>query len=59
MATDKRQYTLRLKEENFQKIRYLATRDCRSLAAEIEYLILQYITEYEKEYGEIPVSEED
>jgi hypothetical protein len=56
MATDKRQFTLRLQEENFEKIKFLADKNKRSVAMQIEYLIEQYIEQYEKEHGAIDVS---
>lgn len=59
MATDKRQFTLRLSEENFEKIKYIASVNKRSIAMQIEYLIEQYIKQWEKEHGEIDISQED
>ena len=56
MATDKRQFTLRMQEETYEKIRYLAFVDRRSIAMEIEHIINTYADEYEKKYGEIPTS---
>ena len=55
MATDKRVFTLRLKEENFEKIRVIAEKNKRSIAMQIEYLIEQHIEEFEKEKGTISV----
>lgn len=51
MSTDKRQFTLRLQEENFLKVKYLADKDRRSIAMEIEYILEQYIAEHEKKNG--------
>ncbi|CQR74123.1 hypothetical protein SOV_22480 [Sporomusa ovata DSM 2662] len=53
MATDKRQFTLRLQEENFLKIKFLADKDRRSIAMEIEYILEQYVAEYECKHGKI------
>lgn len=53
LATDKRQFTLRLQEENFLKIKHIAELDKRSIAMEIEHILERYIAEYEKENGEI------
>ncbi len=53
MATDKRQFTLRLQDENFDKIKYLADKNKRSIAMQIEFLIEQYIEDYEKQHGQI------
>jgi hypothetical protein len=57
MATDKRQFTLRLSEENFEKIKYIASVNKRSIAMQIEYLIEQYIKQWEEEHGEISLDE--
>lgn len=57
MATNKRQFTLRLSEENFEKIKYIASVNKRSIAMQIEYLIEQYIKQWEKEHGEIDISD--
>lgn len=57
MVTDKRQFTLRLQDENFNKIKFIADKDKRSIAMEIEYILEQYIAEYEKKHG--PIVTED
>ncbi|AKG33628.1 hypothetical protein [Paenibacillus durus] len=57
MATDKRVFTLRLKEENFDKIKYIADKNKRSIAMQIEYLIEQHIEHFEKEKGIIKTDE--
>ena len=59
MATDKRQFTLRVQDETFEKVRYLAYVERRSIATEIEHMMLKYIAEYEAEHGEIKVIEEE
>ena len=58
MATDKRQFTLRLQDDNFDKIKYLADKNKRSMTMQIEYIIEQYIEEYEKQHGIIKVNTE-
>jgi hypothetical protein len=58
MATDKRQFTLRLLDVNFEKIRFLANMDRRSIAMEIEYIIERHIASYEKDHGPIKLSDE-
>ena len=57
MATEKRQFTLRLQEDNFLKIKALAEKDRRSIAMEIEYILEQYISEHEKRHGVITIKE--
>ena len=51
MATEKRQFTLRTQEETFLKIQELAKRDHRSIAMEFEYIVSQYIKNYEEKNG--------
>lgn len=53
MATNKRVFTLRLEEDNFDKIRHIADKNKRSIAKQIEYLIEQHINDYEREHGPI------
>lgn len=53
MATDKRQFTLRIQDETYEKMRYLAYVERRSIAMEIETAMLSYIASYEKEHGPI------
>ncbi|MDI9261280.1 MULTISPECIES: Arc family DNA-binding protein [Alicyclobacillus] len=59
MATDKRQFTLRLNEDNFEKIRVIAERSKRSIAMQIEYVIEEFIRRYEEEHGEIQLQSEE
>lgn len=53
MATNKRQFTLRVQEETYEKMRYLAYVERRSIAMEIETALLAYISTYEKVHGAI------
>jgi len=53
MATNKRQFTLRLSDENFEKIKRIADVNKRSIAMQIEYLIEKHIERWEKENGKI------
>ena len=53
MPTDKRVFTLRIQEDNFNKIKYIAEKNKRSIAMQIEFLVEQFIDEYEKEHGKI------
>ena len=55
MATDKRQFTLRIQDETYEKMRYLAYVERRSMAMEIETAMLAYIEQYEKEHGAITI----
>lgn len=58
MATNKRVFTLRLEDDVFDKIGILATKEHRSMTNYIEYVLLQHITEVEKETGPITLSEQ-
>lgn len=57
MATDKRQFTLRIQDETYEKMRYLAYAERRSIAMEIETAMLAYISAYEKEHGPVQLPE--
>lgn len=59
MATDKRQFTLRIQDETYEKMRYLAYVERRSVAMEIETAMLAYIARYEREHGAISLSLDD
>ena len=58
MATDKRQFTLRVQDQTYEKIRYLAYVERRSIAMEIEHAMLDYIARYEADHGEITLPDE-
>ena len=53
MATDKRQFTLRIQDDTYKKIRFLAYVEHRSIAMEIETAMLAYIADYERQHGPI------
>jgi len=59
MATEKRQFTMRMSEENFDKIRIIAAYNKRSIAMQVEHLIEECIREHEKCYGQIVIPEND
>lgn len=59
MGTDKRQFTLRIQDETYEKIRYLAYVERRSIAMEIETAMLAYISAYEQAHGAIPVDPDE
>lgn len=56
MATNKRVFTLRLSDEVFDKIGFLATNEHRSLNNYIEHVLIRHIEETEKENGKIDTS---
>lgn len=55
MATDKRPFTMRMQAENFEKIKYIAEANKRSIAMQIEYLIEQCAADFEHRHGTIPI----
>ncbi|MCM3268811.1 hypothetical protein [Paenibacillus elgii] len=57
MATNKKVFTLRLEENNFEKIKIIAEKNKRSIAMQIEYLIEQHIEKYEEENGSIKIND--
>lgn len=59
MAVIKSQFTLRLNLMDHAKIKKIAEMENRSMTNMIETLIKQKIQQYEKENGEIEVTDED
>jgi hypothetical protein len=55
MATDKRPTMLRLPEDVYEKVRYLAYVERRSINMEIEHALNVYITAHESAHGPIPL----
>lgn len=56
MATDRRQFTMRFEDELvLMRVREVAKRERRSVAAEIELVLIAFLKEYEKENGFIHV----
>lgn len=53
MATDKRAFTMRMQQNNFDKIKVIAAANKRSIAMQIEFLIEDCIRSYEDLHGEI------
>lgn len=53
MATEKKPAMLRLTPEMYEKVRYLAYLEHRSMNSEIEFALATYISEHERKYGPI------
>lgn len=51
-------FSLRLPDELMEKVRVLAAKNKRSINKEIEYVLEQYIADYEKKHGPIKIEEE-
>lgn len=58
MATDKRPTMLRLPDELYEKIRYLAYLEHRSINMEIEFALKHYIQHFEQINGKIELPEQ-
>ena len=59
MSSLRTQFTMRMDAANHAKIKKISEAESRSMANMIEYLIKKEIARYEKENGEIPITEED
>ena len=55
MATNKIQTGLRLNETTYDKLRVISARESRSLNNLIEYVLQQYLNEYEEKHGSIQI----
>lgn len=58
MATDKIEFTLRLREITASKITEIANRKSRSRNAQISTILEQFVEEYEQENGVIQIVED-
>jgi len=59
MGMQENPYPLRLKSDIMRKLKYLAEEHRRSVNKEIEYLVVKEIEKYEKENGEIELTDEN
>ncbi|NPV93208.1 MAG: Arc family DNA-binding protein [Firmicutes bacterium] len=55
MPSDKRVFTLRLTDEDYEKIKILSATNNRSMANQIEYLVRRFIADHEKKHGLIKI----
>lgn len=53
MATNKKAFTMRLDWQNYEKFVVISKKNRRSMAAELELLVEQYISNYESQNGQI------
>lgn len=56
MSIQQNPYPLRIDKEIIEKAKVIAKENGRSLNKEIEYLLKNHISQYEKEHGPIQVS---
>ena len=59
VMTNKRVFTLRLSDEVFDKIGYLAPREHRSMTNYIEFVLIQHLQQVEREKGPISLDEKE
>lgn len=59
LATDKIQTGLRLDADILSKVKVIAKRNKRSLNSQIEFVVQEYVREYEKENGVIEIDPEE
>ena len=59
MATNKIQTGLRLNEPIYEKLKFLSAREHRSLNNLIEFIVQQYVDDYEKSNGIISIPNEE
>lgn len=59
MAVVKIQFSLRIDPVIYAKLKVIAKKDTRSVSNLIDYLIIQKIMSYERENGEIELTDED
>jgi hypothetical protein len=55
LPSDKRIFTLRLTDEDYEKIKAISAFNNRSMANQIEHLIRIFISEHEKKNGPVEV----
>ena len=56
MAVNKKAFTMRLEPHNYEKFVAISKKNRRSMAAELELIVEQYIESYEAQHGQIIIS---
>ena len=59
MPTDKIPTGVRFEEDMLLKLTYIAKKERRSFNNQMEYIAQLFIEEYEEDYGEIQISDEE
>ena len=57
MATQKKQVLIRVQPDTYEKLKIISTRNHRAVSNQLEWLMLQFITEYETANGKIPLAD--
>lgn len=55
MATQKRQVLIRVQPDTYEKLKAISDKNHRSVSNQMEWLMLQFISEYEAQNGSIPL----
>lgn len=58
MAASKKAVLIRVQPEIHDKLKFIADKNHRSITNQLEWLMLQFISEYESENGKIPLADE-
>ena len=59
MATQKRQVLIRVQPDTYEKLKAISDKNHRSVSNQMEWLMLQFISEYEAQNGSIPLLNKD
>lgn len=57
MATQKRQVLIRVQPETYEKLKIISDKNHRSVSNQLEWLMLQFISNYETQNGQISLGE--
>ena len=58
MATQKKQVLIRVQPETYEKLKFISDKNHRSASNQLEWLMLQFISEYESQNGKISLLDE-
>ena len=56
MATNKRPVLIRVQPVNYDKLKFIADRNGRSVSNQLEFLMKLFIENYETQNGQIPLA---
>ena len=56
MATNKKQVLIRVQPDTYEKLKFISDRNHRSVSNQLEWLMLQFISDYESTNGQIPLA---
>lgn len=58
MQQPRKTFTLRIKEDTLKRLHFISEANMRSVNNQIENLVDQFISDYEKQNGKIPLSDD-